>query len=125
MLQASWLKSKAVAIGWFLLMNVLFVLPGSTLPKTGWFTDIQLDKWVHIGLFAVLVFLFCSAFNSVSKKIWIVLVAAVAYGFIVEVVQKNWVSNRSFDLYDVLADTAGSIIGLVVWLRVNKKNKPL
>jgi VanZ family protein len=125
MLQASWLKSKAVAIGWFLLMNVLFVLPGSTLPKTGWFTDIQLDKWVHIGLFAVLVFLFCSAFNSVSKKIWIVLVAAVAYGFIVEVVQKNWVSNRSFDLYDVLAETAGSIIGLVVWLRVNKKNKPL
>jgi VanZ family protein len=125
MLQASWLKSKAVAIGWFLLMNVLFVLPGSTLPKTGWFTDIQLDKWVHIGLFAVLVFLFCSAFNSVSKRIWIVLVAAVAYGFIVEVVQKNWVSNRSFDLYDVLADTAGSIIGLVVWLRVNKKNKPL
>jgi VanZ family protein len=125
MLQASWLKSKAVAIGWFLLMNVLFVLPGSTLPKTGWFTDIQLDKWVHIGLFAVLVFLFCSAFNSVSKRIWIVLVAAVAYGFIVEVVQKNWVSNRSFDLYDVLADTAGSIIGLVVCLRVNKKNKPL
>jgi VanZ family protein len=125
MLQASWLRSKAVAMGWFLLMNILFVLPGSALPKAGWFTDIQLDKWVHTGLFAGLVFLFCSAFNSLSKKLWMVLLGAVAYGFIVELVQKNWVPNRSFDVYDVLADTAGSIIGLVVWLRVNKKNKPL
>lgn len=121
MLRANWLKSKPLAISWFIVMNVLFVLPGSALPKAGWFNDIQLDKWVHVGLFAVLVFLWCSAFTPLFKKIWLVLVVAIAYGLLVEIVQKNWVPNRSFDLYDVLADAAGSVLGLVVWLRVNRK----
>jgi hypothetical protein len=131
MLRANWLKSKALAISWFIIMNVLFVLPGSALPKSGWFNVVQLDKWVHVGLFAVLVFLWCSAFTPLFKKIRMVLVVAIAYGLLVEIVQKNWVPNRSFDLYDVLADAAGSMLGLFVWLRVNKKvkgaekNKPL
>ena len=131
MLRANWLKSKALAISWFIIMNILFVLPGSALPKAGWFSDIQLDKWIHVGLFAVLVFLWCSAFTPLFKKIWIALVVAIAYGLLVEIVQKYWVPNRSFDLYDVLADAAGSVLGLFVWLRVNKKvkriekNKPL
>ena len=126
MLQAKWLRSKALAIGWFLLMNILFFLPGSALPKTHWLAEIHIDKWVHVGLFAILIFLFCSAFNfSFPKKIWTVLIAAIIYGFLVEIVQKLWVLNRSFDLYDVLADTAGSSLGLFVWLRVYKKNKPL
>jgi len=51
--------------------------------------------------------------------------AALAYGYLVEVIQREWIPNRSFDLYDVLADMAGSVLGLVVWLWVYKKNKPL
>jgi len=126
MLKANWLRSKALAIAWFLIMNVLFFLPGSALPKEHWLAEIHIDKWVHVGLFVVLIFLFCSAFNfSLLKKAWMILITAIIYGFLVEVVQKFWVPNRSFDLYDVLADTAGSILGLFVWLRVNKKNKPL
>ena len=126
MFQASWLKSRVLAISWFIIMNILFVLPGSALPRSNWLTEIQVDKWVHVGLFAVLVFLWCSAFEfSASKKGWLIVITAVAYGFLVEVVQKNWVPNRSFDLYDVLSDTAGSIFGFWLWLRVNKKNKPL
>ncbi len=121
MLRTNWLKSKALAISWFILMNILFVLPGSALPKSGWFSDIQLDKWVHVGLFAVLVFLWGSAFAPLFKKIWWVLMVAIAYGLVVEIVQKNWVPNRSFDLYDVLADAGGSMLGVFVWLRVNRK----
>lgn len=126
MLKARWVQSKALVIAWFLIMNILFFLPGSALSKEHWLASIHIDKWAHIGLFAILIFLFCSAFNfKLPKKLWMILAAAIVYGFLVEVVQKLWVPNRSFDMYDVLADTAGSILGLVVWLRVNKKNKPL
>lgn len=127
MFEAKLFRSKIVAIGWFLVMNILFFLPGSALPQSHWFDEIHLDKLVHIGLFAVLVFLWCSAFNlGLTKKIWVVIMIVVIYGFLVEIIQKNWVPNRSFDLYDVAADTVGGVFGLLIWLRtVYKKNKPL
>ena len=122
MLQANWLKSKVLAIGWLLLMCILFVIPGSALPEQSWFADIQLDKWVHIGLFSVLIFLWCSAFElGLPGNAWIVIISAIFYGLLVEYVQKTWIPNRSFDLYDVIADAIGSLMGLIVWFRVYRK----
>jgi VanZ family protein len=122
MLQANWLKSKMLAIGWLILMCILFVIPGSALPEQSWFADIQLDKLVHIGLFSVLIFLWCSAFElGLPANAWIVIMTAIFYGLLVEYVQKTWIPNRSFDLYDLIADAIGSIVGLMVWLRVYRK----
>ena len=126
MLQANWLKSKVLAISWLILMCILFVLPGSALPEQNWFADIQLDKWVHIGLFAVLLFLWASAFElGLPRNAWLVIIIAIGYGMLVEFVQKTWIPNRSFDMYDVVADAIGSVIGVWIWWRVYKKNKPL
>lgn len=126
LLKAGWIQSKTLAIGWLLLMCFLFVMPSTNLPKGGWWVDIQLDKIVHIGLFAGLIFLWASAFElHLPATKWIVLVLAVLYGTLVELVQKQWIPNRSFDVYDIIADAAGAVLGLFVWLRVYKKNKPL
>jgi hypothetical protein len=119
-------RYKSVAIAWFLIMCILFFLPGSALPQESWLDAIYFDKWVHVGLFAVLIFLWRSSFNlDFNHYNWMLLFIALLYGLTVEFIQKYWVSNRSFDLYDVMADMTGSVIGLVVWLRVYKKNKPL
>jgi len=122
MLKANWMKSKVLAIGWLILMCILFVIPGSALPEQNWFADIQLDKWVHIGLFSVLIFLWASASDlGLPNNGLIVIVVAILYGMIVEFVQKTWIPNRSFDMYDVLADAIGSVVGLIIWLRANRK----
>jgi len=119
-------RLKPVAIGWLILISILFFLPGSALPKENWFDKIYIDKWVHVGLFAVLIFLWRSSFNwDINSYNLLLLLAAVIYGFLVEVVQLNWIPNRSFDMYDVLSDASGSIVGLLVWLGVYRKNKPL
>lgn len=119
-------RYKTVAVSWFVIMCILFFLPGSALPKENWLDVIHFDKWVHVGLFAVLVFLWRGAFDwEVSYYNIVLLFFAFAYGLLVEFIQKNWVPNRSFDLFDVLADMTGGIIGLITWLRVYKKNKPL
>ena len=115
---------KAFAIVWSSLITILFFLPGSALPKENWLGDIYFDKWVHFGFFAVLLFSWAAAFEVRSKWMWLLL-AAIVYGAAVEFIQRDWVPNRDFDLYDLLADTLGAIAGLVVWLRVYKKNKPL
>jgi hypothetical protein len=118
-------RYKSVAIAWFLIMCILFFLPGSALPQESWLDAIYFDKWVHVGLFAVLIFLWRSSFNlDFNHYNWMLLFIALLYGLTVEFIQKYWVSNRSFDLYDVMADMTGSVIGLVVWLRVYKKINP-
>jgi VanZ family protein len=126
MLRWKFFRYKSVALGWLVLMCILFFLPGSAFPQENWLDQIHFDKWVHVGLFAVLLFLWRSSFDSSANYYVILLLfCALAYGLAVEFIQKFWVANRSFDLFDVLFDMIGSALGLFVWSRVYKKNKPL
>lgn len=126
MLRWKLFRYKSLAIAWFVLMCVLFFLPGSDLPERNWMAVVHFDKWVHIGLFAILIFLWRSSFNlDLNHYNWVLLLSTLLYGLSVEFIQKFWTSGRSFDLYDVLADMAGGVLGLLIWLRAYKKNKPL
>jgi len=110
-----------IAIAWLIILTILLCLPGSVLPQESWLDKIYFDKWVHIGLFGGLAFLWCGVaekrknfLKSVQQTfVWIALVGCV-YGIAMEYVQKYLIPNRSFDIYDILADTIGSISGLVV-----------
>jgi hypothetical protein len=122
MLKWKLFRYRTVAITWLLIMSVLFFLPGSALPKENWLDLIYFDKIVHIGLFAVLIFLWRSSFIlDFNNYNLLLLFLALLYGLLVEFIQLMWVPNRSFDLYDVLSDMTGSVLGLFVWLRVYKK----
>ena len=115
-----------LAFGWLVFVSILFFLPGSAFPKEDWFSKIYFDKWVHIGIFTVLVSLWSWVFELRYNKYVIVLfAAAVLYGYLVEVIQDQYISNRSFDWGDLLADSAGTILGLAGWFWMSKKNKPL
>lgn len=104
-------------IAWFFIIMVLTCLPGSDLPKIGWLNKIYFDKWVHIGMFGMLVFLFSFPFFksplSFAKKInyflWIAITASL-WGLAIEFIQKYFVAGRSFDLLDWAADSAGALI---------------
>lgn len=126
MLQLKLFRYKWVAVSWLIFISILFVLPGSAFPKENFFTKIHFDKWVHIGLFFILVYLWRSAYEGKPMgSIIFILVFSLTYGFAVEFVQENWVPNRSFDLYDVLADMSGAVLGIIIWNLWYKKNKPL
>ena len=110
---------------WFILCTILFTLPGSSFPKEDWLDKIWFDKWVHIGLIGLLVLSWCW---GMQKKLtnkqklavifrWILLLA-IAYGVGMEFVQKHLVANRSFDGGDIIADSAGALIGYLYSSRV-------
>lgn len=110
------------AITWFLLSTFLLTLPGSSLPKETWLNKIQADKWIHIFMFGLMVFLFCRA---LSKKIKVslqnflyVFAACCLYGIAMEFVQKYWVINRSFDFGDIVSDILGSLLGF--WISAKR-----
>jgi len=122
MLQWKIFRNPLVAILWFVFITILFFLPGSSLPKETWFTKVQIDKWAHVGLFAVLLFLCCGAFsNGKSRRVMLMLVVAVIYGLLVEFIQKNFIPNRDFDLLDLACDTIGAMLGITVWRSANKE----
>jgi len=100
-------------------------LPGSVLPKEKWFDKIWLDKWIHIGLFMVMVFSWSwfVAMRGGPRKSTFVQVAiySLFYGIAMEFFQKYFVPNRSFDIADMLADGIGCVLGLYIWMGVIKK----
>ena len=125
MLKWKLFRSPVLAISWLVFISILFFLPGSSFPKNNWFAKIYLDKWVHVGVFAVLLFLVCAAFNRRRNRSVLFVIAGAVYGLLVEIIQKEWVPRRGFDVYDLLADIVGAMAGAAVWWRVYKKNKPL
>jgi len=110
------------AIAWFITSIILLTLPGSDFPKEDWLDKIWFDKWVHIGMFALLVILWCLAMRSLKKNIsyqntirlfWIIATLFLGYGIIMEFIQKNFIPLRSFDIGDIVADAVGCAAGLI------------
>ena len=116
-------RTLLLAVGWFLFITFLFFLPGSALPSDDWMSKIAFDKWVHVGFFSILTYLWSKVFQPKGIKALYLFLSALAYGYLVEICQHEWVVHRSFDWGDLIADAAGSIIGIVWWLY--KKNRPL
>ncbi|MBL7701721.1 MAG: VanZ family protein [Ferruginibacter sp.] len=113
-------------IAWFFLILVLICLPGSKIPPVEtWLNDIYFDKWVHAGLFGMLVFLFIYPVHKKmvlslrEKRKWAlkIAIAAVVWGITTEFIQKFFIEGRSFDVYDLAADSGGIIIAYN-WCRV-------
>ena len=79
-----------------------------------------LDKWIHVGMFAIMVFLWCwfitrfeKVPESLKKGFLFISILCLAYGIGMEFVQKYFVVNRSFDEGDIIADAGGCIAGWV------------
>lgn len=105
-------------IAWFFLVLVLICLPGSDIPPVeNWLNYIYFDKWVHIGLFSGLTFLFIYPLRKldlslVSKKNTAIKIALAAWvwALTTEFIQKYFIPDRSFDMYDWAADTFGILL---------------
>ncbi len=110
------------AIAWLIISTILLTLPGSTFPKEDWLSKIWFDKWVHIGLFGLMVFLWCWAFIKINKKdlkniFLTIAIIFLFYGIAMEFVQKYFIANRSFDVGDIIADAIGCVAGYFYCVR--------
>ncbi|GAB3015962.1 hypothetical protein GCM10027051_20080 [Niabella terrae] len=114
------IKSYWPAIIWSAIVLVLLALPGDAFQQEESFlSKIYFDKLVHLGLFALLVLTWCwGIYNRypsgrlMKTFLWIC-ICSILFGYLMELVQKYWVPNRDYDLWDVVADAAGALIGLI------------
>jgi VanZ family protein len=109
------------SVAWLIISIILLTLPGTAFPEEDWLGKIWFDKWVHIGMFAIMVVLWCLAWKSLKptavgslKKAFIIIaIASLTYGTAMEFVQLYLIAFRSFDFGDIVADAVGCTAG---WL---------
>lgn len=124
------------AITFFIISVILLCLPGSpNFPGSWWFQKIpQFDKLVHIAIFGLLCLLFQwpalkTNWKNTSRKTWFWAISAfsIAYGTIMEYVQRDLILNRSFEEADILADAVGAFgalsFSLTFFLQKTNENK--
>jgi len=112
----------SAAVGWFIMSLILLTLPGTAFPTEDWFDKIWLDKWIHVGLFGILAWLWCNywrhvktneASSELRRSFIIIGLIFLGYGIAMEFVQKYFIPYRSFDVGDIMADAIGCTIGAV------------
>ena len=102
------------ALGWAGVIFYLSQIPGVDVPPL--FFD--MDKLMHAIVFGILGFFALGAMNSPDNRHrlyqpWLAVGLVIAYGVLDEFHQ-HFVPGRTPDIYDVMADAAGGMIG--VWL---------
>jgi len=122
-------KSMRPALAWALLIAALCLTPGKALPQWQWADLLRVDKLVHMGMFGVLtVLVACGLLKRRTNELPLVrslLFAgsfSVLYGASMEVLQEIPGLNRRGDVIDLIANTAGAVVG-ALWLRWQLKRK--
>lgn len=84
------------------------------------------DKYVHFTFYFVFVsvwYLYLNKMNPISRNKWMVLIAAISFGILMEICQGVFTTTRSPDVLDVIANSVGAIFGLL-FITTILKNKP-
>ncbi|HQV77892.1 MAG TPA: VanZ family protein [Chitinophagales bacterium] len=108
------LRNVIPAVLWSGIIFFLCFLPGSAFPKEDWLDKIYFDKIVHAFLYFVLFFLIIRNFSAQTKAtIFITSTLCIAQGILIEFIQdSSYIQNRSFDVYDILANIIGVLFSI-------------
>ncbi len=102
------LKYLLPALLWALLILFLSAHPQMGVAKPWWV--IQPDKFAHAGAYALLAFLLQYGF----KQAYVPVILGTIYGVIIEFLQQAFFYGRQLDVFDMLANLIGCLIG--VWI---------
>jgi len=116
-----------VGVLYSILITIAFLGPTSTLPKIDFV--FPFDKVVHLIIYLFLAIIWLFYFfkknnNHLNfRTILVVMLVFLVYGTVIEVLQELFTASRQADIYDVLANTIGSLIGVFVFLNVKNRIK--
>ncbi|HZZ74554.1 MAG TPA: VanZ family protein [Puia sp.] len=122
------LSKKTPARLWTIFILILMAIPGNMLPREEKTFIPNLDKLVHATLFGSFVFLWSIYYatrkeknNHSNSRYVLILIIACLYGVATELMQKYLIPNRDYDIYDIMADSIGAVLGFLFVLFTVKK----
>jgi VanZ family protein len=102
-----------------MLIAFACLMPGDQIPGTSFFSRIpHFDKIVHFMMYFIFALFLMSGFSrqygKTSTKAYIFsFTLAFLFGVMIEFIQE-WV-GRSYDIYDMIANTVGIIVSLLLF----------
>ncbi|MEI6487627.1 MAG: VanZ family protein [Bacteroidota bacterium] len=116
------------SIVWALVILVLCGMPGRGIPHISFLELLSFDKFVHAGIFFVLLLLTVRGFSlqtlfsslQLYAKSFSV-ITCIIYGGLLEIMQGTIFIERSADVFDFIANSVGCLIALAVYDKLEKK----
>jgi VanZ family protein len=104
-------RAYTFAIIWTAFIFFACLIPGRDVPNVSFPLA---DKWVHFIIFGGFSFLWLTTLKTTNaRKRILIFLLAVLTGYLVELLQGSGItSGRSYDLWDVLADSIGGALGV-------------
>lgn len=111
---------KYLYLLWAIAIAIGSFMPAKKLPKVA---ILEFDKIVHILMYFMLTFFLAKAQIFNNKNLTTTCLAVtIFYGIFIEIIQGTVpFINRSFDIFDIIANTTGAIIALFFYKHLNKK----
>ena len=107
------------------IITYVFVSPKPDLPEIEFF--LSLDKIGHFIIHAILSLIWLTYFfvkkkgASTALMVLSILIFCLSYGIVIEVYQQMYVASRQADLLDVVANSIGTLAGLILFMNVKKR----
>ncbi|TCN72110.1 VanZ family protein [Acetobacteroides hydrogenigenes] len=111
---------------WAAIILVLCGMPPQDVDKVKFFDLPYMDKIVHFALYFVLAMLVMAVLTlnshlKTSRWTYIITITiCLLYGWLIEVLQRAFFAGRSFEWLDVVADTAGAVVGVLLYKKVSR-----
>ena len=108
-----------LALFWTIAITIASLVSLSNMPRVN---VLGKDKTVHFLFYFVLTLTWNFALQKKYKN-WalkyIIVFVVIGYGIVIEVLQEVLTKTRQADLYDVIANSAGALVALIVifWLK--------
>lgn len=121
------IKNIYKALIWAVIILILSNISGDNFRDLPDIRIPHLDKAIHFSMYLILCLLLISAIyqmNKIGKKHVVLIFAmtvSVGYGGIMELLQNLSGNNRSSDIYDFLANTAGALCAIFLYPLFRKK----
>jgi VanZ family protein len=118
-----WLRISLSVI-YLIIIAFLSLLPPNDLPEIPLFPGA--DKIVHTCMYLGLAWLACWSMHSELKPIWYYLIFffSIGWGAMMELFQFLMHMGRSFELADIIGNSIGTFIGVLIYmLMVQQKRK--
>jgi VanZ family protein len=105
-------RYKILPIYWAFLTYIL-LKGGLEKREPYWFEFTNIDKTIHLAIFALLGFCFRVAYPK--QKFWIFFQLMLIYALLTEILQDEMALGRSMETLDLVADMLGVLTGYFVW----------
>jgi VanZ family protein len=120
------LRYNIFTIAWALLILLLTLTPGDSMPDLSIWDLLSFDRFAHLFVFGVLVLLLSIGLTKQYSSLFLRFNAAklaflfsFGYSLIIELLQEL-IPGRSVELNDLIANSAGCLTGSLVFYLIYK-----